>query len=96
MIKLLVIADDFTGAMDTGVQFNTKGALIRAVSKGQIDPFQEADPDLQVLIIDAETRHMEPAQAYQTVYQIVRAAVEAGVSCIYKKSKNLPKAVCFF
>lgn len=60
MIKLLVIADDFTGAMDTGVQFNTKGALIRAVSKGQIDPFQEADPDLQVLIIDAETRHMEP------------------------------------
>ena len=88
MIKLLVIADDFTGAMDTGVQFNTKGALIRAVSKGQIDPFQEADPDLQVLIIDAETRHMEPAQAYQTVYQIVRAAVEAGVSCIYKKTDS--------
>lgn len=44
MIKLLVIADDFTGAMDTGVQFNTKGALIRAVSKGQIDPFKKQIP----------------------------------------------------
>lgn len=29
MIKLLVIADDFTGALDTGIQFKAKGTLVR-------------------------------------------------------------------
>lgn len=28
MIKLLVIADDFTGALDTGIQFKAKGTLV--------------------------------------------------------------------
>lgn len=29
MIKLLIIADDFTGALDTGVQFAKKGSALR-------------------------------------------------------------------
>ena len=37
MIKLLVIADDFTGAMDTGVQFKAKGSLIQIASAKRID-----------------------------------------------------------
>lgn len=88
MIKLLVIADDFTGAMDTGVQFNTKGAVIQVGSENWSDSLRQTDPSLQVLIVDAETRHMKPAQAYQTVYQIVQAAVKAGVPCIYKKTDS--------
>lgn len=88
MIKLLVIADDFTGAMDTGVQFKAKGALIQIASTKRIDSLIKSDRNLQVLIVDAETRHMTAQDAYQTVYQIVQSAVEAGVPCIYKKTDS--------
>ncbi len=88
MIKLLVIADDFTGAMDTGVQFKAKGSLIQIASAKWIDSLLKSDRDLQVLIVDAETRHMTAQDAYQTVYQIVQSAVKAGVPCIYKKTDS--------
>ncbi len=88
MIKLLVIADDFTGAMDTGVQFKAKGSLIQIASAKRIDSLIKSDRDLQVLIVDAETRHMTAQDAYQTVYQIVQCATEAGVPCIYKKTDS--------
>ena len=32
MIQLLIIADDFTGALDTGVQFATTGAVTRVIT----------------------------------------------------------------
>ncbi len=88
MIKLLVIADDFTGAMDTGVQFKAKGTLIQIASEKCLETLKKTDCDLQVLIVDAETRHMTAQNAYQTVYQIVQAAVAAGVPCIYKKTDS--------
>lgn len=88
MIKLLVIADDFTGALDTGVQFRAKGTLIRIGGRGDADLFDAAGGDVQVLIIDAETRHMSPQDAYSAVSGIVAAAARAGVSCIYKKTDS--------
>ncbi len=88
MIKLLVIADDFTGAMDTGVQFKANGPLIQIASDHCFETLEKMDPNLQVLIVDAETRHMTAEDAYQTVYGIVRAAVEAGIPYIYKKTDS--------
>ena len=32
MVKLLIIADDFTGALDTGVQFAARGAATRVIT----------------------------------------------------------------
>ena len=37
MILLLIIADDFTGALDTGVQFAARGARTEVVVDPQID-----------------------------------------------------------
>ena len=88
MIKLLVIADDFTGAMDTGVQFKAKGTLIQVASENCLSALGSLAPDLQVLIVDAETRHMQADEAYRTVYRIVKAAVEAKIPCIYKKTDS--------
>lgn len=88
MIKLLVIADDFTGAMDTGVQFKARGTLIQVSSGKDIEFLTKNHSNLQVLIVDAETRHMSPENAYQTVYRIVRSAMKAGISCIYKKTDS--------
>ena len=55
MIKLLVIADDFTGALDTGVQFKAKQTLIQIASEKCIESLKISDHNLQVLIVDAET-----------------------------------------
>lgn len=42
MVRLLIIADDFTGALDTGVQFATRGATTRVVTNADYD-FKQAD-----------------------------------------------------
>lgn len=88
MVKLLVIADDFTGALDTGVQFKAKGTQIRVAGAGSKAALGELKGDLQVLIVDAETRHMPPQKARETVARIVGEAVAAGIPCIYKKTDS--------
>lgn len=88
MIKLLVIADDFTGALDTGVQFGARNAKIRVSAVGQRDIFSGLDEEFQVLILDTETRHIPPDQAYREVYRIVSEAAEAGIPYIYKKTDS--------
>ncbi|MBQ7562594.1 MAG: four-carbon acid sugar kinase family protein [Lachnospiraceae bacterium] len=101
MTKLLIIADDLTGALDTGVMFVKAGADVRvSVLTDPGDPsireekgncrdtekvFREAD---EVLVIDAETRHLEPDQAYRIVFEIVQKARKQGVSYIYKKTDS--------
>lgn len=37
MIKFLMIADDFTGALDSGVQFAARGARTRVVTDPAYD-----------------------------------------------------------
>lgn len=53
MVKLLIIADDFTGALDTGVQFAARGAATRVVTDLAYD-FTLADAE--VLVMVAETQ----------------------------------------
>lgn len=89
MIQLLIIADDFTGALDTGVPFASKGIKTKVtINKPEASPeaiFTNLSPDIQILVIDAETRHLTRDKAYQTVYQIVAVAKEKKVPFIYKK-----------
>ena len=85
--KLLIVADDLTGGLDTGVQFARQGITVRVI----------ADPDpggawtrtkAQVLVAVSESRHMPPADAYETVYRIVSAGRKAGIPCFYKKTDS--------
>lgn len=85
MVFLLVIADDFTGALDTGVQFTTQGVRTEVVADCSVD-FNDYDTD--VLVIDAETRHLSPQDAFNTVSELVKKACAAGVSYIYKKTDS--------
>lgn len=87
MISLLIIADDFTGALDTGVQFAADGAATRVVTDRNYD-FKHMDPAVQVLVIDAETRHLKKEEAYGIVGGITERAGEAGVPYIYKKTDS--------
>lgn len=88
MIKLLVIADDFTGALDTGVQFAGKGVSTKIVNQMAINREQLEHYCTEVLVIDVETRHLKPEEAYRIVYDIVREAKAADVPYIYKKTDS--------
>lgn len=86
-MKLLVIADDLTGGLDTGVQFALRGITSRVMvnrRKWQSGKMDEG----QVLILDTETRGMEGPKAYKTVKDIVKDACRDGVNCIYKKTDS--------
>lgn len=87
MIRLLLIADDFTGALDTGVQFAARGAKTCVVT----DPdyrFSQAGEEVQVLVLDAESRHLTPEAAYRTVFRAVKEALAAGFQYVYKKTDS--------
>lgn len=84
MIKLFIIADDFTGALDTGVQFAAHGASTRVVTRLECNLASE---DVDVLVLDAETRHLPPTDAYWVVREAVLAA--RGVPYVYKKTDSV-------
>ena len=82
---LLIIADDFTGALDTGVQFAERGIKTRVVVGADAAlTHQNAD----VLVVDTETRHLPAAQAYAAVEGLVQRAKYAGFAYLYKKTDS--------
>mgnify|MGYP000791884948 FL=1 len=84
MLRLLMIADDFTGALDTGVQLAAHGIPTQVVV-GQADLSACSST---VLVVDTETRHLPAAKAAEAVARLTRSAVENGVGCIYKKTDS--------
>ena len=85
MLLLLILADDFTGALDTGVQFAACGIPTRVVVGEQVD---FAANDAAVLVVDTETRHLPAAEAYAVIAKLPREAMSAGVFSIYKKTDS--------
>lgn len=88
MVKLLLIADDFTGALDTGIQFAKYGAATRILTSSEIDGNLQQGDLTEVLVIDTETRHLTRQDAYEKVYRLVRKARTAGIPYIYKKTDS--------
>lgn len=87
MLTLLIIADDFTGALDTGVQFAASGVNTRVVTFADYD-FKQVDPEVQVLVMDAETRHLSAKEAYKVVYDMTIRAMAAKIPYLYKKTDS--------
>lgn len=86
-MKLLIIADDFTGALDTGVQFAAAGVQVKVITKADCD-LERISPEIRVLVLDAETRHLDAEAAYAAVYETVRRARKAGIPHILKKTDS--------
>ena len=59
MIKLLMIADDFSGALDAGVQFAARGAATRVVTDLDCD-FLETDAEVLVMVAETPPSLTEP------------------------------------
>lgn len=71
MLEIAIVADDLTGALDTGVQFAKRGyhtALQVVTSHYQIE---SPSPGIEVLIIDAEQRHLSDEKAAEKLFALV-------------------------
>ena len=86
MLRLLIVADDFTGALDTGVQFASRGAKTKVVTDPGYD-LSRAE-GLDVLIFDSESRHLTPTEAYKAVNGFITRAKAFDIPYIYKKTDS--------
>lgn len=83
MAALLVIADDLTGALDSGVQLTREGARVAVTCDWQ--RAERAATGVDVLVVDTESRHLAAADAYERVRRVADKAAVLGVGRIYKK-----------
>lgn len=86
MVKMLIIADDFTGALDTGIQFAKKGIITQVVIGSQTE--LRVSETARVLVVDLETRPMKAEDAYRAVYNLTKWAVHSTIPIIYKKTDS--------
>ena len=77
MVIGLIIADDLTGAMDTGHQFAASGYRTTLSTH-----FADEESDTEVRIVDTDSRTASPETAYQTVFSVVQ---DTSAEIIYKK-----------
>lgn len=76
MLPLGIIADDLTGAMDTGLQFSKRG-LETVVSLTW-----QALPDAQVVVADTDSRAASASEAHR---RLLSVAHQLGARALYKK-----------
>lgn len=89
MMQLLVVADDYTGALDTGTQFAKRGVSARLFlydSRLTADDLRGCGA--QVAVVDTESRHLPPGEAARRVHGAALLAREAGCQYFFKKTDS--------
>ncbi|WP_053362770.1 four-carbon acid sugar kinase family protein [Bacillus sp. FJAT-27251] len=82
-MKLAVIADDLTGANDTGVQFAKKGLNTTVLfADTQLQPSHLNE---DVIVLNSDSRALGTDQAYEAVYQLSRQLENLGAGNVFKK-----------
>lgn len=90
-IELMIIADDYTGALDTAVQFAKRGiasAAFTAEGFGMGADVPAMAGDIRLLSISTDSRHLPAAGAYNCVHRVVEWALDRGIGNIYKKTDS--------
>lgn len=87
-MRFVIFADDFTGAMDTGVQFAQEGiptgfywdiaCMRKALRKGE----------KEVYVMNTNTRHLSPDEAYQRLYEYGREISGERPDMVMKKTDS--------
>ncbi|MGN1023123.1 MAG: four-carbon acid sugar kinase family protein [Lachnospiraceae bacterium] len=85
--KILILADDMTGALDSGVQLVGRG-LSAVVLPDWHAALSDEEEDCSVVAVNTESRHLPAQEAAAIVEQLVRHAVHCGASRIYKKTDS--------
>ena len=84
-IKRLVIADDLTGANDTGVHFLSKNEPVTVISNPDAEDERIGELDAATIVINTNSRFYTPKDAYSEVYDCMQKYLELNPSEIYKK-----------
>jgi D-threonate/D-erythronate kinase len=81
---ILAIADDLTGALETGTKFAKHGLKVRVTTEVAVS----APTDVPVLVIDTETRHLQASEAELVVREAALNASRFSPWLIYKKTDS--------
>jgi uncharacterized protein YgbK (DUF1537 family) len=82
-VKLAVIADDLTGANDTGVQYAKKG--LETLVLTDLESIEKIKEKVDVIVIDTESRAESTKLAYLKVKKVAEVIRKIGIELIYKK-----------
>ncbi|MEH7222238.1 four-carbon acid sugar kinase family protein [Bacillus sp. JJ1566] len=80
-MKLAIIADDLTGANDSGVQLAQHGLKTSVL----FDIDKESIHAYEAIVFDTDSRSIEREEAYQKVKEATQFLKDAGFSYIFKK-----------
>lgn len=81
-MELLIIADDFTGALDAASPFGKRGIPTMVFSR---DSLPSVPPHIRVVAINTDTRHAAREQAYRRILTLAQACRAQGIPRIFKK-----------
>ena len=79
---MLAVADDMTGALEVGAKFGEAG-FVTTISAQPTSP-----GDAQVLVLDTETRHLDPESARERVCRLIAACGDEQPLLVYKKTDS--------
>jgi len=86
---IYIIADDLTGANDTGVQYKRCGLRTLISADMDLTSLDDLDDKFDVISINANTRTQRPQDAYHTTYDLVKNIQAKEHKYIYKKVDSL-------
>jgi len=81
-MKIGVVADDLTGALDTGVQFRGWGM---SVAVQMVEGASAAAMRAEVVVVDTESREDHPEEAYGKAFRATERLLSGSAEIIYKK-----------
>lgn len=87
MTKLLILADDFTGALDTGIQFKKRGISTCVMNLNNSSSIKDSCCE-EVLVVNTNTRALSKNKAYQIIKEIVAEAKVLSIPWILKKTDS--------
>lgn len=83
MYTFAMIADDLTGASDSGVQFAQRGLSTAVFFEGE--GLMKQARDIEVPVIDTDSRGILAEHAYKRVNEIAKQLLAVGCQHVYKK-----------
>jgi uncharacterized protein YgbK (DUF1537 family) len=81
--KILVVADDFTGACDTGIQFSKRN--LKSIVITDKERINKSLEECDVLVVDTESRCDNREKAYDKAFEIGDMVKTKNIKYIYKK-----------
>ena len=78
MLKFVIIADDLTGSLDTGVQFTKKNIPTLVITDLQFE-LSSIPKNIEAVVIDTESRHIDGNEAKKLIKSIAEKFTNSSV-----------------